>query len=92
MAVIAKPLLDVAVALKGTGETICAEAPGVLMVTPAQAELVAANEQKVKRIRRAVVWQGLVRKVDRVWEVDSAISLDGFIELLSINIQRSMDC
>jgi hypothetical protein len=84
--VIARPELEVAVALKGTGETICAEAPGVLMVTPAHAELVAANNENVNSGSKlnTLVEIRCGREALRTQAVRYGVMY--FIELLSIKI------
>jgi hypothetical protein len=75
MVVMGSPLSEVAVALKGTGETTCAEAPGVPMVTPAQAEPVPANKQKMNKKIMSDVW------------LDTFVSLDETGELLCVTKQ-----
>ena len=88
MAVMANPVLEVAVALKGTGETTCAEAPGVPIVTPAQAGLVAPNKQNVNNAKRA---DRLVLVICEVKGRGEMLLKDtnSFIELLSIKIPEA---
>jgi len=72
MVVMGSPLSEVAVALKGTGETTCADDPGVPMVTSAQAERMPPNRQKIDKKIMSDVW------------LDTFVSLDETGELLCV--------